>query len=554
MPEDLFETEQPKQFDLARTLNLVRRRHMQFLLPFFFGWIIVWTASWIMPERYKSTTTILVQQPSVPQNYVEPNVNVDMQTRLASLTEQILSRTRLLTIANRLHLYGNPNDSIPPDELVRHMRKDINIELVRPGEAGPISGFTVSYSASSPLVAQRVTSELTNLFIQNNQASLQQESESTTQFLQEQLAKARTSLSDQEARVSQFQSAHQGALPAQQASNLQILSGLQSQLRNDENSLTTARQQKVYLQSLLRQYDALHSSSALTGDTPSDLASLTTQLATMKAQLADLKTRYTDRYPTVQALQEKIDATTKERTRLVAAYRAGPKARQGKHSSAGTSSPLPIADGNPTVLQLQSQLEATTSEIANRQHDIAGLKRRIDSYQARLNAEPEIAAQLSSLTSAYQLSQTHYNELLKKASDSAMATSMEQMQKGDRFSVLDPPSLPIAPDSPNRVKLSLLGIACGLALGLAVAGGMEFLDDRLYTDKEIEDLLPVAVIGEIPEIVTETELKRTKRRLALGWLVAVVVILLVSAGSAFNYLYGTSPSIHLNNVHSSRHV
>ncbi len=98
MPEDFLTPEQPKTVDVDRMRDLVRRRHMQFLLPFFLGWLIIWTASWFMPVRYKSTTTILVQQPSVPQNYVTPNISVNLQDRLASLTEQILSRTRLLTL------------------------------------------------------------------------------------------------------------------------------------------------------------------------------------------------------------------------------------------------------------------------------------------------------------------------------------------------------------------------------------------------------------------------------------------------------------------------
>ncbi len=554
MPEDFLTPEQPKTVDVDRMRDLVRRRHMQFLLPFFLGWLIIWTASWFMPVRYKSTTTILVQQPSVPQNYVTPNISGNLQDRLASLTEQILSRTRLLTIANRLHLYGSPNTSIPSDDLVSRMRKDIKIALVRPNDSGPISGFTVSYSASSPLIAQNVARELTTLFIQNNQASLRQESESTTQFLQKQLTKARANLSEQETKVKQFEFDHQGALPAQQATNLQILAGLQAQLQHDQDSLNTARQQQIYLQSLIEQYNALYSSGQFSSATPADLATINTQLLNMKAQLADLRARYTDRYPAVQALQDKINAMVKERDHLVTAFQSGSTRSQQQHQIAGTSSALSAADTTSAVLQLKSQLDAAKTEIAVRRRDIEQLNGRINSYQARLNAEPVVAAELSSLTHAYEQSQTAYNSLLTKENNSAMATSMEQMQQAERFSVLDPPSLPIAPDSPNRQMLSLLGIACGLALGLIVAGGIEFLDDRLYNDKDIEDLLPVAVIGEIPEVATEAELRRTKWRLAVGWMVAVLVVLLILAGSALNYVGGPGSFSHLYNLHATHHV
>ncbi len=554
MPEDILTTEQPKRFDVGRFLNLARRRYVYFLLPFFLGWLIVFAASWIMPVRYKSTTTILVQEPSVPTTYITPNVNANLQDRLASLTEQILSRTRLLLIANRLHLYHNSKTPLTPDAIVGEMRKDIKVSVVRDPESGAISGFTVAYSAPSPHLAQQVTSQLTNLFIQENQQSLQNESESTTKFLQQQLADARESLSKQEAKVKQFQSAHQGTLPTQQASNLQILSGLQSQLQNAEDSLNSARQQKVYLQSLIQQYDALGSRGSAGGATPTDLASINTELSNMRSQLASLKSQYTDRYPAVQALQSKIDAAVKERNRLLAAIKASPHATGKQQEKSSKSSTANVPATGAAVLQLKSQLDATNAEISTRQNDIAQLKQRIDAYQARLNSAPAVEAQLSSLTRGYEQSQANYNELLKKENNSAMATSMERLQQGERFSVLDPPSLPERPDSPKRTKLSLLGIGVGLALGLIVAGGMEFLDDRLYSDKEIEDLLPVAVIGEIPVAATETEQRRAKRRVVLGWALLVLVVLVIGAGSLFNYVDASSSSIHLGHLLSKHHV
>ena len=554
MPEDPFSAEQPKPFDLDRILNLVRRRHMQFLLPLFFGWLFIWTAGWFIPAHYKSTTTILVQQPSLSQNYVTPNISVNLQDRLASLTEQILSRTRLLSIASRLHLYETPNHSLPPDELVKRMRKDITIELVQTSNTKSISGFTVSYSATSPLTAQQVTQELTNLFIQNNQASLQRESQSTTAFLQQQLKEARANLSGHESQVREFEAAHQGSLPAQQAANLQILAGLQSQLQNDEDALNTARQQQVYLQSLIGQYNTLHASSQLANSTPADLDLLNTQLSTMKAQLTDLRTRYTERYPAVQDLEEKIAATTRERDRLVAAFQAASNAPPNSQSSASASAGLAATETNPSVLQLKSQLEAASTQIAFRKRDIDQLQGKIAGYQARLNAQPATAALLASLTQGYEQSQQTYNDLLTKEHNSAMATSMEQIQQGERFSILDPPSLPIAPDSPKRLTISLLGIAFGLALGLLIAGGMEFLDDRLYADKDIENLLPVAVIGEIPQIATEAELRQAKRKVWTGWATAVLIVLLIFVGSAINYKEMSSlPSFHTS-PNATRHV
>lgn len=533
--------------------SFVRRRHMHFLLPFFIAWLLIWIISWVLPVRYKSTTTILVQQPTVPLNYVAPNISVNLQTRLASLTQQILSRTRLLLIAKRLDLYGNRELPSTPDALVNSMRKDISIALVRDPTSADISGFTVSYSAPTPHIAQRVTNELTHLFIENNQLTLQRESEDTTRFLQQQLDKARASLAEQESKVKQFQSAHLGSLPAQETSNLQILSGLQSQLQNDEDSLGAAQQQQTYLQSLIEQYAAMQAPAALGNGHTSTLSEVDAQIAQMTSQLSILKTRYTERYPAVRDLEARIQAATRERAQI---NEARTKSMSGQ-STSGTVGATPVSlssPSSPTFLQLKSQLEATRTEIRNRQHDIASLKHRIDSYQGRLNAAPAVEAELSDLNRGYNQSQANYNDLLKKESDSAMATSMEQMQQGERFSVLDPPSLPLYPDSPNRVRLSLIGLACGLAFGLLVAGMTEFLDDRLYRDEDIVRLLPVAVIGEIPEVSTEIELQHAKTRLRLGWFVAGLVVFIVMSGSLYNYFNPSGPAFHPSSYLAHRHV
>lgn len=527
MPEAM--EEQHAQLDVGRYLDLVRRRHLQFLIPLLIGWAVVWAASWILPVRYKSTTLILVQQPTVPTNYVVPNVSDNLQNRLDSITQQILSRTRLLLVIDRLHLYSSPGVHLTQDEEVAKMRKDISIDLVRSDQGGTITSFRISYSAPTPHVAQEVTRELTDLFISENQQTLQQESESTTAFIQSQLGDARTRLADQEAKVKQFEAAHQGELPTQQASNLQILAGLQSQLQNEQDSLNTAQQQRVYLQSLIEQYRDLPAPSQAAGTAPGPLATIDTQIAKLKAQLADLSTRYTDRYPEIQSLKAQIATTEKTRSQLMA--------RQGHGAAAGTSGNAQELARNSPLLQLRSQLQANQVEITDRQHDITTLKDRIADYQERLNAEPASQAQLADLTRGYEQSQANYNDLLKKENDSAMATSMERMQEGERFSLLDPPSLPLKPDFPDRLKFCAAGLGFGLLMGALVAGGLEFVDDRLHRDKQIEDILPVPIISEIPEAVSPQDERRRRRRMILGWAVAALVFVVILAGSAFSVLH-----------------
>ena len=190
---------------------------------------------------------------------------------------------------------------------------------------------------------------------------------------------------------------------------------------------------------------------------------------------------------------------------------------------------------NSALLQLQSQLQSNQVEIANRERDIAALKAKVGDYQARLNQEPVSEQQLADLTRGYDQSKTSYDDLLKKENESKMATSMEQMQQGERFRMLDPPSLPLKPDFPNRLKFCAIGLGVGLMLGLVVVGGLEFLDDRLYTEQALKALLPIKVISEIPRILTPADELRSKRKMLLGWAMAALVFAAILAGSVISY-------------------
>jgi polysaccharide chain length determinant protein (PEP-CTERM system associated) len=532
---EVFDEEKTEQLDIHRYLDVARRRHLHFLLPFFFGWLIVWGVSWILPARYKSGTLILVEQPTMPKNYVMPNVSDDLQGRLQSITQQILSRTRLLLIIDKLHLYAEKRHPITPDKKVDLMRKDIDIELVHDSQKDEITAFRIYYSAHDPRVAQQVTTELTDLFITDNLKVRQRESEDTTKFIENQLENARASLTEQEEQVREFEGKHEGELPSQQASNLQILSGLQSQLQNEQDALNTAKQQRVYTQTLIEQSRALRASPRTDDGTLTGTSSINQEIDQLKAKLADLRSRYTDRHPDVQNLKDEIAATEKKRDEHIAESKL--QGNSGRlYDSPSDPSASNLSQSSP-MLQLQGQLQGAQAEIANREESLAALKAKVNSYQARLNAEPVIEQQLADLTRGYDQSKANYDDLLKKKNGSEMATSMEQMQQGERFSILDPPSLPLKPDSPNRLKLCALGLGLGLVLGLIVAGGVEFTDDRLHSEKEIRSLLPIEIISEIPAILSASQERSNKTRAVLGWSMAALVGGAILVGSAFSYLH-----------------
>jgi polysaccharide chain length determinant protein (PEP-CTERM system associated) len=535
MPE-VSEEQNSQGLDVQHYLDVARRRHLPFLISLLLGWLLVWGASWILPASYKSGTLILVEQPTMPKDYVVPNVNDNLQDRLQSITQQILSRTRLLHIIDQLNLYGGSHSQTTPDEKVESMRKDIEIELVRDTHNNQITAFNVYYSARDPHIAQQGTSELTNLFINESLEVRQQQSEDTTKFLESQLENARKSLADQEAKIQEFKGQHVSELPSQQASNLQILSGLQSQLQNEQDALNTAKQQRVYLQTLIDQYRTIQGTPRTDDGTPTGLPAIDHELDRLKSQLADLSSRYTDRHPDLRKLRNQIAETEKTRDQLLADLK---NQNNGSQPDGGTvARDVANPSQNSAMVQLQGQLQANQSEITNREQAIAGLKARINDYQVRLNQEPVREQQLADLSRGYDQSKANYDELLKKENGSEMATSMERLQQGERFRILDPPSLPLKPDFPNRVKFCGVGLGVGLMLGFVVAAAFEIMDDRLYSEKEIKDLIPVAIISEIPEIANLSDQQANKRKMWLGWAMAALVFAAIVAGSTFTYLHG----------------
>src|SRR5947209_126894 len=286
------------------------RRRWWLLLGVFVTWAIASITAWIIAAEYRSETLILVEQQKVPEHYVISNVTIDLQDRLQSMTQQILSRTRLQRIIEGFHLYTGERNRLSPDELVERLRKDIKIELVKaPGRREELTAFKIYYSSGDPRIAQQVTSQLTSLFIEENLRARQQQSESTTGFLKNQLEEARKDLARQEQRVREFKTRYLGQLPGQLQSNVQLLAGLQARLQSEIDARNRVKQQQIYYESLLAQYRSLQAELQPARGTGTDLGSLPAldhEVDRLRTQLADLTARYTGHHPEVKQLKEQI--------------------------------------------------------------------------------------------------------------------------------------------------------------------------------------------------------------------------------------------------------
>lgn len=518
---------------------IIRRRRWYVLIPMFVIWAVVWGGSWLLPTVYQSDALILVEQQKVPEQYVVPNVNVNFQDRLQNMTQQILSRTRLQSTINRFHLYekhGGPFGQA--SDPIEQMRKDIAIELVEaPGHPGQLTAFKIRYLASSPQLAQQVNSELTSLFIDENLKSQQQLSESTTSFLQTQLAEARTKLEGQEAKVRAFKAAHFGNLPTQVQTNVQILTGLQAQQQSNQRALDAANQQKLYLESLLQEYHSTQAKLEGGGGESASPDDLNKDLLDSRKNLQDARLRYTEDHPDVVKLKDRVAALEKLKKDQEAIAETEAETKPTKPTSdvdPGAAYSVQRGATSP-MMQLQSQLKANRLEIENYRQQAKKIQADIASYQARLNLTPATEQELADISRGYEESAANYNSLLQKQNQSQLATSLEQRQQGEQFHILDPPSLPSRPSAPNHLLISLGGLVVGLAVGVGIAALLETTDVRIRREEDLEDAISLKVLVGIPHLNLpgEDRYRTLFRRLEFAAVGVIAVVMLLGNAYAF---------------------
>jgi polysaccharide chain length determinant protein (PEP-CTERM system associated) len=496
------------------------------------GWLIGTSIGRILPPKYRSETVILIEQQRVPEHYVESNVTVDLQQRLQSMSEQILSRTRLLTLVDNFKLYRGETSSRDDDTLVDRMRKDIKVQLISAeGRPGQVSAFKISYSAPSPQLARDVTREITSLFINENSHDREQLSQETTAFLESQLNDARGSLTEQEDKLRDFRTQHTGELPEQLQSNLQILGGLQLQLQAANDGLNQAQQHNLYLRSLLQQYQSSGMSASPAQGANAAPSTVHAQLAALRAELIDLEARYTDRYPDVVRVKQRI-------AEIEAHASGGAEAINGAAPivSSDSSAPTIAMTDSAPVVQLKGELSANELELKNQKAKINSLEGQINSYQARLNATPVREQQAAAVTRDYDQSRAYYETLLSKKLQSEMATNLERRSKGEQFRMIDPPNLPERPYWPNRLLCSFAGLGIGLAFGLALTIVLDRVSPRIFQVDELADFVGTGYVLGLPTLSTEADVARSKRHRITEMAAAVSLILVVPVITYLSYL------------------
>jgi polysaccharide chain length determinant protein (PEP-CTERM system associated) len=479
-------------------ITILKRRWWMIAIPAIIFPIVGYALTFLVQPQYISQTLVLVEQQKVPESYVKAVVTEDLSGRLASMKEQILSRSRLQPIIERFNLFANGKLSM--DDRIDLTRKNIGITPIQSeiARTNGLPGFFISFKANDARTAQLVCGEIQSLFVSENLSDRAASAAGTTEFLKSQLDDAKAKLDEQDARLAKFQQTYMGKLPGAEASNINMLTTLNTQLDAATQALARMEQDKSYAESILAMQQAQQPQSSERGGAVAPQAQQI-ELQQLQSQLADLKARYTDDYPDVVSTQRKVDELERKLSQAPAASVAPP-----------SSAPKPT--DSISVQQMRAQLRAMEQGIAQKKRDQASIQAQLKTYQDRVASSPAVEEEYKSITRDNQTAQAFYDDLLSKLNQSKMATDLERRQQGEQFRVMDEPNLPESPSSPKRSVFIIGGFTAGLGLGLFIVGLLEYLDTAVRSERDIWAFTKLPTLGVIG-FTGEPEPVAAKRKL-----------------------------------------
>lgn len=474
-------------FQIDHYIELALKHRWYLIIPFCLSMAIGITLIFVLPKMYEASTLILVRPQSVPTDYVQSIVTSDIEARLNTISQQILSRTNLEKIINQFNLFMTPEkEDMYMEDKVADLRGRINIDLESTGSKKEADAFSISFLDSNPEVVARVVNGLAALFIDENLRVREAQATGTTDFLDEELETMRQRLQNVELQLREYRKEHMGELPEQLETNLRSLDRLQMQLNERQDSLRNAKDRLIILENQIKA-----SRDMMISPVTEESGEVMT-LAQMKQQLVQLQTTYTERHPDVVRLKGRIaEMEAKISSGELSSTLTNPSQSKGDRSDLLTAGPLNDQERRRAEIKL---------EIKYMEIDIRKISDEIKKYQMRVENTPKREEELLSLQRDYNNIQGSYNSLLNRKLEADIAVNMEKKQKGEQFKIIDRARVPRNPASPDMKRLFLLTIFMGLGCGAGLIFLKDYFDSSVKRSEEIEHDLGISVLATIPKI------------------------------------------------------
>lgn len=563
------------QKDLSYYINLYKTKKKVVLLITLIIFGITVFISYLLPSIYESKSTILIEEQQIPPDFVRTTVTGFAEQRIQSLTQQILSRSKLWEIIKQYDLYSDMRDKYTTEEIIEKMREDIKIDTIsaevadqarnrrRPTTSGITIAFVISYQGKDPYMVQKVTNTLASLYLEQNIKDRQEKAETTTKFLETELKELAERIEKIGQKISEFKKKHQYSLPELRDHNIAQAERLENEAKQLENQIRAAQDRKNFLQSQLA---TLNPDLPLPQDSKTNPLSLDpkARLYALQVELAGLLATKSPDHPDVRKLKQEINGLEKllgaggsaaavrrqKITQLKAELAAkqeklGPEnpeikilqrqvAQLEKEAEKDQGQPVtpikPLSDANnPTYIATLSQINAADNELNMLQKQLREVRDKARMYRERLEQTPLIEQEYAALMRDYQNAHTKHMEVMNKLLESRIAEGMEESQKAEKFTLIDPASLPEKPVKPNRLLISLAGLFLGLATGIGWVAGQDYLDHSIKDSNEINWLTDTPVLGSISKIYSPREIRRKKMKkywIALFSSVSLILLLM----------------------------
>ncbi len=496
--------EQKESITFKDFVTIVKRRRWALIVPALAVFLLSVVVILFWEPVYRSTSTILIEEQEIPREYVMATVTSYAEQRLQSINQRIMSSARLLEIINRFNLYADKRNRFTTEEIVENMReKDIKFSTITADIVDPRSGsvkpatiaFSLSYEGKNPLVVQQVANVLASLYLEENIRVVQQQTTSTTKFLEEEMKEVQAKLVELEKKIAVYKEKNPRSLPELLQYNLQTLDWTDRNYEQFNDQLRTLKEKESYLQS--------------------QLASMLPQaelLKELRAKLISLKSKYSDEYPDVKKTKAEIAELEK------------------KSDSEDGQTNVPKKQDNPAYVALEAQLASVRSEISSVKRQLEDAKKKRADYSRRLEASPRVEEGYKNLLVERNNTQLKYDDLMKKFMEAKVAHGLEKGQMGERFTLIDPARLPEKPVKPNRPIILLIGLVLGIGAGVGTASLQETTDKSARSPEDLAKNFPFPVLAEIPEIITLQDERRRKKRLKIiagGVVLSLFIVVLI---------------------------
>lgn len=559
-------SEQSKSF--AEYVVAFRRRRKLIVFTSLGLLAVSLTLAFLWPPTYKSTATILIEEQEIPSDLVRSTITSYADQRIETIKQQVMSRTTLWKVVDQFGLYHDQRKNSPAEEIVKQFIKDIEVEVIsadvvdkRTQHATKATiAFTVAYQNRSPELAQKVANELTSLFLGENLKSRERQAQEATSFLQQEAENLERHINDIDEKIAKFKRRANGALPELTPLNQQLMNQAERELMDIDQQIRSLDERKTYLGGELATIKPNTPILSVTGERILDS---TERLRALRAEYAAAAANLSADHPDIRKMKQEIDALEKETGQLPDAEEASKRLLDARVALAADLERLGSAHPdilqaqrkvaaleqevfrlnarpskatnqrpeNPAYINLQAQLNSALSSLDALRKTRIEVKRRLGEYATRLERSPGIEPEYLVLIRDRDTTSQKYQEIRSRLLEAKVAEGLEVQRKGERFSLIDPPSLPEKPFKPNRMAIVLLGLILAVGGGIGSGAVAESLDHSIRSPEQLLTLTQHFPLAVIPFMPNEEDVSRVRirRRLAqtagLGVLGTGLVIL-----------------------------